>query len=287
MIDVLATLWQSGRMSRVGAPAGMAAVALLWHASPAPAQEQDFARLVSAASEVTLAHVITGDAEVDRVAAAGLRGLSIILVRRTSVEPAEPVGVNLETDELSVFPFLYWPVTDAQPRPSAKAYEKLNRYLRAGGLILFDTRDAVTFGNGSGGSNATRLRQLATSLDVPPLEPIPHDHVLTRSFYLLQDFPGRHAGRNVWVEAAPADALQAEGMPFRNLNDNVTPVVIGGERLGGSMGNGRARTAHVSGGSRLFRRAPARDRISLRSEPDHVRPDRELQIGPGPCSGPA
>ena len=228
MVDVLATLWQSGRMSRMGAPAAMAGAVLLWHASPAPAQEQDFERLVSAASEVTLAYVITGDAAVDRVAAAGLRGLSNILVRRTSVEPAEPVGVNLEADELSVFPFLYWPVTDAQPRPSAEAYEKLNRYLRAGGLIHFDTRDAVTFGNGSGGSNATKLRQLAASLDVPPLEPIPHDHVLTRSFYLLQDFPGRHAGRNVWVEAAPADALQAEGMPFRNLNDNVTPVVIGG-----------------------------------------------------------
>ena len=228
LVDVLATLWQSGRMPRVGAVAGGAVAALLWPASPSPAQEQDFERLVATASEVTLAYVITGDAEVDRVAAAGMRGLSNILFQRTSVEPGEPVGVNLETDELSVLPFLYWPVTDAQPRPSAEAYEKLNRYLRAGGLIHFDTRDAGTSGFGSGGSNATRLRQLAMSLDVPPLEPVPHDHVLTRSFYLLQDFPGRHASRDVWVEAAPADALQAEGMPFRNLNDNVTPVVIGG-----------------------------------------------------------
>ncbi len=52
--------------------------------------------------------------------------------------------------------------------------------------------------------------------------------MLTRTFYLLQDFPGRHASRDVWVEAAPPDAEQVEGMPFRNLNDNVTPVVIGG-----------------------------------------------------------
>ena len=52
--------------------------------------------------------------------------------------------------------------------------------------------------------------------------------MLTRTFYLLQDFPGRFVSREVWVEAAPADAEQAEGMPFRNLNDNVTPVVIGG-----------------------------------------------------------
>jgi hypothetical protein len=57
---------------------------------------------------------------------------------------------------------------------------------------------------------------------------VPEDHVLTRTFYLMQDFPGRHVSRSVWVEAAPPDAEQAEGMPFRNLNDGVTPVVIGG-----------------------------------------------------------
>ena len=57
---------------------------------------------------------------------------------------------------------------------------------------------------------------------------MPEDHVLTRTFYLLQDFPGRYNSRDVWVEAAPPDAERAEGMPFRNLNDGVTPVVIGG-----------------------------------------------------------
>jgi hypothetical protein len=72
------------------------------------------------------------------------------------------------------------------------------------------------------------LRALAAPLDVPPLEPLPADHVLTRTFYLLQDFPGRHTSRTLWVEAAPPDAEQVEGMPFRNLNDGVTPVVIGG-----------------------------------------------------------
>ena len=49
-----------------------------------------------------------------------------------------------------------------------------------------------------------------------------------RTFYLLQDFPGRHNSRDVWVEAAPPNAERIEGMPFRNLNDGVTPVVIGG-----------------------------------------------------------
>ena len=95
-------------------------------------------------------------------------------------------------------------------------------------MILFDTRDADTARFGGSSPNGRKLQELALPLDVPPLEPIPSDHVLTRTFYLLQDFPGRHASRDVWVEAAPADAERAEGMPFRNLNDNVTPVIIGG-----------------------------------------------------------
>ena len=41
------------------------------------------------------------------------------------------------------------------------------------------------------------------------------------------DFPGRWTGSDLWVEASP-EAEQVEGMPFRNLNDGVTPVVIGG-----------------------------------------------------------
>jgi hypothetical protein len=162
------------------------------------------------------------------MARAGLQGLSNTLWQRTSVEPAPPLGVDLERDELSFFPMLYWPVTPDQPLPSAAAYRRLNDYLRSGGMIVFDTRDANLGGFGSGTPEGRRLRALAAPLDIPPLEPIPPDHVLTRTFYLLQDFPGRHLSRDVWVEAAPPDAEQVEGMPFRNLNDGVTPVLIGG-----------------------------------------------------------
>ena len=63
--------------------------------------------------------------------------------------------------------------------------------------------------------------------------------MLTRAFYLLQDFPGRYASRDVWVEAAPADAQTIEGMPFRDLNDGVTPVVIGGNDWAGAWAAGR------------------------------------------------
>ncbi len=231
MADIMAALWLSGRLigARASAVSAIAAAMILGVPTDATAQsDQSIERALRAASEVTLAYVVTGSARIDQTSEAGLQGLSQVLLRRTSVEPVEPTAVNLEVDDLSIFPFLYWPITTDQPRPSSEAYEKLNRYLRTGGLILFDTRDANISGLGSGSPNGRKLQELALPLDVPPLEPIPADHVLTRTFYLLQDFPGRHASRDIWVEAAPADAELVEGMPFRNLNDNVTPVIIGG-----------------------------------------------------------
>ncbi|MGR3571607.1 DUF4159 domain-containing protein [Brevirhabdus sp.] len=238
LLDILASLWIGGRLR---GPRGDVAAALFlavmagWGAMPAPAAAQqadaprpgdDFA--IRATSEVVLAHVVTGDRQVDDVAEAGLRGLSETLFRRTSIEPAEPMAVDLETDELAFFPLLYWPITPSQPMLSAQAYAKLNRFLRTGGMILFDTRDANLGGFGSATPEGRKLQELAAGLDIPPLEQVPPDHVLTRTFYLLQDFPGRYDSRSVWVEAAPPGAVRAEGMPFRNLNDGVTPVVIGG-----------------------------------------------------------
>ena len=241
-VDVLATLRLSGRLARApGAAVATAAVLVLaasmaLHAGPARAQAAPEggpgvgpdAAAIYAANETVLAYVRTGNARVDEISRAGLVGLGRALTERTAIEPAEPVAVDLETDELALYPFLYWPITETQRQPSDAACARLNDYLRFGGMILFDTRDA-DLGASMGGTtpNGRVLQRIATKLDVPPLEPVPRDHVLTRTFYLLQDFPGRWAGHDLWVEAAP-EAEQVEGMPFRNLNDGVTPVVIGG-----------------------------------------------------------
>ncbi|SMX33573.1 DUF4159 domain-containing protein [Maliponia aquimaris] len=227
LADVIASLALSGRLrGPVSAAAILAALMLLPQDGQAQTAEDRIA--IEATAEVALAYVITGDKSVDDLSRAGLRGLADTLYFRTSVEPGAPRGVDLEADELAFYPMLYWPITQGQPTPSREAYAKLNTYMRTGGMIVFDTRDADIAGFGTATPNGRRLRDLAAPLDIPPLEPVPADHVLTRTFYLLQDFPGRYAGREVWVEAAPPDAELIEGMPFRDLNDNVTPVVIGG-----------------------------------------------------------
>ncbi|GLS88740.1 LytTR family transcriptional regulator [Cypionkella aquatica] len=225
-LDVLAALWVSGR---IGGLARSAAVLLALMAPyDARAQIPDDVKAIEATRGVVLGYVQTGDAGVDAVSEAGMRGLSDQLWLRTSVEPEAPMGIDLEQDDLAFYAFLYWPITPNQPIPSTAAYAKLNRFLRTGGMIMFDTRDGDIAGfSGDSTPEGQMLQLLASGLDIPPLEPMPQDHVLTRSFYLLQDFPGRYAGGAVWVEASDPAAEQTEGMPFRNLNDGVTPVIIG------------------------------------------------------------
>lgn len=221
-LDIIAALALGGRLR---AAAFLGAVLLL-STPPHPLQAQSLPDDLQAATEITLGYVITGDARVDRVSEAGLRGISEILTLRTSIEPGPPLGVNLETDDISLLPLLYWPVVATQPSPSSEAYDKLNRYMRSGGMIVFDSRDADLGGLGQT-PNGRKLQSLAAGLDIPPLEVVPFDHVLTRTFYLLQDFPGRYLSREIWVEAS-SQTEEVEGLPFRNLNDGVTPIIIGG-----------------------------------------------------------
>lgn len=212
--------------------------------SPEAASGGD-ARALLATLKTQLAYVSTGDPRVDSVSRAGLSGLGEVLRRRTNVEPGAPLAVDVESDELAFFPLLYWAVSPRQAAPSGRASEKLNRYLRNGGTILFDTRarggfaaDALT----GGGRTARHLRRLVQGLDLPALIPVPPDHILTKSYYLLSEFPGRWAGGRVWVERRGG-----------RHNDGVSPVVVGANDWAGAWAvddHGRPAFPVVPGGER-------------------------------------
>lgn len=218
-LDILASLFISGRLNG----AGQVALVLMLLGGGEPGMAQDDARALLAANNTVLAYVITGDSRADEISRAGLFGLSRTLTSRTSIEPLDPISIDIERDDISLIPFLYWPVSDQQAALSLSAVHKVNAYLGNGGLILFDTRDAQL---GAGSLNGAALQRLTAQLEIPPLAPIEPDHVLTRSFYLLEVFPGRWEKGTIWVEA-PSRLTTIEGAPFRNLNDGVTPVVIG------------------------------------------------------------
>ena len=128
--------------------------------------------------ETHLAYVRTDIDEIDRLSHAGLRGLSMVLTRRTSVEPGIPVGVDPEDDELAFFPLIYWPVDARQADLSTTALTKIDTFMKNGGTILFDTRDQGIAipgarGDSAGGPGLQRLREILSQLNIPPLQTVP------------------------------------------------------------------------------------------------------------------
>ena len=94
--------------------------------------------------------------------------------------------------------------------------------MRFGGLIVFDTRDDERAVASLETPERAALREILSQVDIPPLATLPKDHVLTRSFYLLEDLPGRMRNNPVWVQAAGG------------ANDGVTPLIIGGRDWAGA-----------------------------------------------------
>src|SRR5690348_12953334 len=224
---------------RIGAAAGAIALCVVLGAPPAHAADND-AAAIAAASQFHLAYVRTGVASVDTESKAGLVGLAYVLNERTAVEAAAPMAVDPETDDLVFFPLIYWPVVDGEPALSPQAVARVQHYLNTGGIILFDTRDQEQPTDFSAAAAQARLKRLAAGLTIPPLVPLPSDHVLTRSFYLMENFPGRWNGGELWVEPT-ADAV----------NDGVSSIIVGGNEWAGAWAaeaNGVPLYAVVPGG---------------------------------------
>lgn len=208
-LDLMVALFLFGRLPRLpkfarGGGAALLALAFIAHGE-AHAQSSD------PTQTLRLAYVRTGDARIDRTSAAGLAALSNTLTERTSVEPGDPVAVDLSRDDLSAYPFLYWPAPASPQRLSDAALANIDRYLAIGGLLLVDTRDA---GRTSGRPAATML----AGVDVPPLVLVSSDHVMTRAFYLLRSFPGRTQSTQLWAED-PNAAQSRDGVAALFIGD--------------------------------------------------------------------
>jgi hypothetical protein len=215
---------------------GLIAAGLLMPSAIRAESADDFA--MRAVSQTRLAYVVTGNEDVDSIVKAGMAGLTLFLAQRTALEAGDPVGVDPAHDELAFFPLIYWPIVPGAPKPPQDALNKIDAYMKQGGTVLFDTRDAVEAPPGENGASQTpgmeALRDILSSLDVPELEPVPREHVLTKTFYLLRDFPGRFVNGQTWVEALPRDDEdEAASRPARG-GDGVSPIIITSNDLAGA-----------------------------------------------------
>ena len=211
LLDCIAVLWFAGMLGKFRFAGATAALVL---AAGLIASQSTFAPTAfaqsktnesvdfSAALTTRFAYVKTGSSQTDNVSAAGLLGLTRFIGSRTALEPGDPIGVDIANDELAFYPFLYWPIDLDAPVPDEETMARVDAYMKQGGSILFDTKDQINsaLGSGSSTNGNAKLREILASLDIPPLEPVPSDHVLTKSFFLLDSFPGRYQGGDLWVE---------------------------------------------------------------------------------------
>lgn len=241
LVDGLAILALAGRLlpARLAGAATAGLVAVLLGAVPDPGLAQasgdgDISpemteKALQATLKTRLAYVLTGNPVLDETSRAGLSGLTAYLATRTAMEPGEPIGVDIATDELAFYPFLYWPMDVDNEIPNADVMAKVDAFMKNGGTILFDTRDAggaVSLGVSGASEGTEKLRTVLSFIDVPPLEPVPPDHVLTKAFYLLNHFPGRWEDSELWVESLSEGPIDPD-RPARG-GDGVSPIIITG-----------------------------------------------------------
>ncbi len=239
LADALAALALAGKIPRLprrtaAAAALVLAVLVGLGSAPEPARAGAAAERDAASALTTrLAYVVSGDAKVDEVSRQGLASLSATLASRTSLDPGDPVGVDPAKDDLAFYPLLYWPIVATRPQPSAAATAKVSTFMRQGGTIVFDTRDALSERpSGIPTAETAWLRQLLADVDVPELEPVPPSHVVTKTFYLLDTFVGRYTSGQTWIEALPPAIGEAANRPARS-GDNVSPIIVTGNDLAG------------------------------------------------------
>ena len=224
LADTLIVLILNGALRRRSLKPASSAAAIVFglglslslFAAPGSALAQDAqpgdAELLESLDRTRLAYVITGDDDTDNISKLGLDSLSRYLFSRTALEPGTAIGVDIETAPLSLYPLIYWPMSEDADTPSPGAISRIDAYMKSGGTVLFDTRDRIVDLGGGSSALTVRLQQILASLDIPPLEPVPADHVLTKSFFLLDTFPGRYSDGPLWVEATlqsdnPAERL--------------------------------------------------------------------------------
>ena len=261
LIDALASLWLAGGFDRLRAGklrgrAAMLLVAavlggLLFSADRAQAQSAEVSQ--NPALVTRLAYVITGDAQADEASRLGLASLSRALANRTALTPGDPAAVNPARDELAFYPLIYWPIVASRPQPAPEVVTRIAAFMKQGGTVIFDTRDALTaLPGGPASPEAQWLRILLAGVDVPELEPIPRNHVVTKTFYLLDNFVGRTTVGQTWIEALPPDSADQSNRPAR-AGDSVSPIIITSNDLAGAW-------AADSGGNALYPLTPGGNR---------------------------
>lgn len=139
--------------------------------------------------KIWLGYITNGASGRSTMAGQALTALADRVKQKTAVDLIGTLPINLEQDDLSLIPFLYWPLSE-NPQLSSKAQQKLQDYFSYGGMVLIDLP--------SDPENNQTLR--SAGIPLPMLAPLTDNHPLLRTFYLLHDCPGHNDDGTLWSE---------------------------------------------------------------------------------------
>lgn len=149
------------------------------------------AHAIGPGSKFRFGHLQIGPGSSWNPRPSALKKLTLEIDKRTSIEVDDPVVVTPTSDTLHETPFLYMTGERAFDLPSNAGIEALRRFLTFGGFLLIDSAEGAT-----DGAYAGSVRKLISAIFPPPakgLEIVPTDHVVYKSFYLLDKPVGRLA----------------------------------------------------------------------------------------------
>ncbi|MDB5531645.1 MAG: hypothetical protein JWR51_4748 [Devosia sp.] len=144
-----------------------------------------------------LAFIRTGNAAVDDASLRGITALKEKLNDLTTLN-AEIVAVDIERDDISLFPMIYWPINPNSPALSNGAQRKVQKYLQMAPahLIIFDINNS-----GKGLGNKESLNRVLGNVTLRRLDKVGEGHPLTKTFFKLNHLRGTFDyNANVLVE---------------------------------------------------------------------------------------
>ncbi len=157
-----------------------------------------------------LAYVNSGTERINRDSERGLTALQAALTDKTSLDPnAEIVSIDLDSDTLLPFKFLYWPVTDDDPVLSKRAQEKVQAFIDDGNVIMFDVRSTKP-------NLLEVVSRVLGDVNLGPLTTMPGDHSLTYTFYRTDGLAGTFNIDPIYIQT-----------PNTSRSEDVTSVIIG------------------------------------------------------------
>ena len=163
--------------------------------------------------QTKLAYIQTGVEEIDDINYKGLSEISSYISSKTSAILGNPIGLNLEKDEIDYFPIIYISLINNAKKLNDVSLKKLQNFINSGGILLFDCK--ASFESLFVEDCLILFNQRYRGLDITAFKKLTSESTLSKSFYLLNSYPGR---KNEMVYVAYNNQIN---------NDKVLSIVIG------------------------------------------------------------